>query len=127
MTRNLVSDEQAEANRTVRLPGAYTFNAYPPKDYTGFVLCVATLRLGDHAHLDIDTGRQTSPPIHGDDDGPWADDRTNVSRSHAGRLVMRWDAWLKIREMLELVPWTRIAEVEKPNKGQLDYHAGGAG
>lgn len=112
MTRNLITAEVAESNRT-GLPGGLTFNALPPHDYEGFVLVVACVRLGDHAHLDVETGRQIVDGVG----------RPIVHRGAAGRLVMAWPDWLAVRDLLELVPWTRIAEVENPTVGQARRHA----
>ncbi len=43
----------------------------------------------------------------------------------AGHLIFPWDEWLRVRELLELVPWTRIAEVERPSPGQAAHHTPG--
>jgi len=113
-SRNLITDEIAESNRSGKRPGGgYTFNAFPPDDYEGFVLVVACVRLGDHAHLDVESGRQV---IGGNGDA-------QIHRSRAGRLIFPWHEWLRVRGLLELVPWTRIAEVENPTPGQLEHHS----
>jgi hypothetical protein len=114
-SRNLIVEEIAERNRTEG-EGGYTFNAYPPDDYEGFVLVVACIRLGDHAHVEIESGRQVIP----------RDGRPQIGRSRAGRLIFPWREWLLIRPLLEMVPWTRIAEVERPTQGQALRQTGGS-
>lgn len=112
-SRNIISDEIAERARTELPAGGYTFNAFPPDDYSGHIFTYAVLRLGDHAHVEVSTGWQTIQP-------------NGVSRDHrsvAGRLILRWPEWLLLRKLLdESVPWTRIAEVEQPNEGQRKHH-----
>lgn len=105
--RQLVDAEAAEFNRT--RGGAYTFNLFPPGDWDGFIFTVIVVRLGDHAHLDVRTGRSTS---RGE----------GVSGGEAGKLVMAWAHWLHLRGMLEHHPGVRIAEVECPTRGQLERH-----
>jgi hypothetical protein len=115
VTRNIVEDP--EGNR--ELEGRYTFNAFPPEGYEGFVLVVAALRLGDHAHLEVSTGR--TAPRHSalESVEAW---RVRLRYALAGRLIMRWEEWLIVRAALDGVPWARIAEVERPSKGQLEHH-----
>ncbi len=108
-TRNVVEPEQAERNRTEGI-GGYTFNAFPPDDYEGLLLVVACVRLGDHAHLEVSSGRAGGAPGR----------PTTLHYGLAGRLILRWPEWLKFRELLDTAPWVRIAEVERPTKGQLD-------
>lgn len=110
MTRNVVSPEDAEHNRTAPL-GRYTFHALIPDTYMGIAITIACVRLGDHAHLDIDSGRSSGP-------GP----RPRTSRGYAGRVILRWNEWLKLRALLDTAEWIHIAEVENPTKAQLDYH-----
>jgi hypothetical protein len=108
VTRNVVSDEDAERGRT---HGGYTFNAFPPDDYEGLLLVVACVRLGDHAHLDVSSGRAGGAKIG------WRP--TTLHYGRAGRLILRWPEWLKLRELLDSAPWVRIAEVERPTDEQL--------
>jgi hypothetical protein len=113
-SRNVVDPATAEDNRTGR-PGGYTFNAFIPSKYAGIGFTVACVRLGDHAHLDIFSGRHVTR-FHGSDP---------AFGGRAGRLVLRWPVWIKLRdEVLEPHPFIRIAEVENPTQGQLERHAG---
>lgn len=106
--RNVVSDEQAEANRT--RAGAYTFNAFPPDDYEGLLLVVHTVRVGDHAHVKMESGRHVpSPPTI---------QRPTLHYGFAGKVVLRWPEWVKLRDDLEAMDWVRIAEVECPTHDQ---------
>lgn len=115
MTRNLIEPETAERNR--QLWGAWTWNAEVPDDYTGVLVFVACVRLGDHAHLDVHTGRQ-----HANPDG--REPTRHLSR--AGRLIFRWLEWTTIRDQLtELDVPIVLREVERPTPGQLDHHAFG--
>jgi hypothetical protein len=115
-SRNLVEPETAERNRSDP-PGGYTFNAYIPSEYAGIGFTVACVRLGDHAHLDIFSGRHVTR-FHGSDP---------AFGGRAGRLVLRWHEWIKLRdEVLEPHPFIRIAEVENPTQSQLEHHAGEA-
>jgi len=113
-SRNLIAPDIAEHNRAEG-EGGYTFNAFPPDGYEGVVFTVAALRLGDHAHLEISTGRQIVQP----------NDRPRDHRSTAGHLILRWPEWELLRALLDTVPWTRVAEVERPTHGQLECHVPG--
>lgn len=113
VTRNEVPAEDAQRNREGRA-GGYTFNAFPPDDYMGILLVVACVRVGDHAHLDISSGRQN--PALGLGRQP------TLHASGAGQLCLRWPEWLKLRELLDSAPWVRIAEVENPTRGQIEWH-----
>lgn len=110
-SRNLIAEEVAEYNRTER-EGGHTFNAFVPRDYEGAIFVVAALRIGEHAHVEVSSGRQIVQP----------NEEPRDHRSVAGRLILRWDDWLMLRGLLEMVPWTRIAEVERPTPGQLERH-----
>lgn len=110
MTRNLVKPETAEENRVGR-PGGYTFNTLPPDDYGGVVLVVAVVRLGDHAHLDVSSGRAVPGSPH-------------LLRGGAGRLILRWHEWELLRSILEPHECVRIAEVENPTEEQARFHTG---
>lgn len=114
-SRNLVADETAERNRTEG-QGGYTFNAFPPDGYEGRVIVAAAVRIGDHAHVLIDSGRNI----------PQRGERPDqVHRGHAGKLILAWDDWLLLREILDADERTRIAEVERPTAGQAWRHATG--
>jgi hypothetical protein len=115
VTRNLVEPETAEHNRA--MPGGLTFNAEVPDEYEGTIFVIAALRLGDHAHLDIHTGRQVPTPR-----GGW---RPTRHLSRAGRLILRWHEWLVLRSLLDVadVPVV-LREVENPTKGNLEIHVG---
>jgi hypothetical protein len=111
MTRNLISDKQTEANR--EFPGALTFNAFPPDDYDGVAFTVAAVRLGDHAHIEVESGRAIPQSI----DGP-----PHLTRGLAGRLIFRWHEWQVLRAVLDQHECFRIAEVERPTQGQLEHY-----
>lgn len=122
MTRNVVDAETAELNRgrsdEYRF-GGYTFNAVIPGHYDGDALTVACVRLGDHAHIDVESGCTISSP-------PTSSYFTRkVTRGFAGHLILRWREWLLLRAALDAVPYVHVVEVESPNAGQLDYHATG--
>lgn len=114
--RNRIAPETAEANRS--RPGAWTFNAPPPDEYDGRMFTLATVRLGDHAHVDVYTGRQNA--LH---DG-------QITPTHhlgyAGRLVMAWGDWTLFRDKLadDAHPEFLIREVENPTHAQLETHVG---
>jgi hypothetical protein len=112
--RNEISAARGEANR--QRPGAYTFNAFPPDDYEGLLLVVHAVRVGDHAHVKVESGRQVAKPKGGD--GLSLGGRPTVHYGYAGKLVLRWSEWIKLRDDLELLEWTRIAEVECPTPEQ---------
>jgi hypothetical protein len=117
MSRNIVHPETAERNRTVGLPGGYTFNSYTPDDYEGITLSFGCVRIGDHAHILVESGRVLR--IVAGDSCPTA--RTGG----AGKLVLRWHEWLVLREVLDADPRIRIAEIEKPTTKMAARHAGG--
>lgn len=108
-TRNEVSTDTAERNRT--LPGGWhTFNAFPPDGYSGIMFVFAALRLGDHAHVEVQSGRW----LHGPSGG-------TCNTGIAGRLILRWPEWIAMRDILDATtPW-RIAEVENPTDKQLKH------
>lgn len=109
MSRNLVVPKDAERGRR---QGGYTFNAFPPDDYNGLILVFACVRLGDHAHVETQSGRWRSS-------GP---SRPNGICGLAGRMVLRWPEWIHLRHHLDEHTPYRIAEVEKPTRGQLDRY-----
>jgi hypothetical protein len=113
-SRNLVSAEQAESNRE---RGGLTFNAMPPDDYDGMMMVFAAVRLGDHAHVEIQSGRWlgTGPSHRGTNEGS-----ANVGL--AGRIVLRWHEWTAWRDLMDTTTPYRIAEVEKPTQGMLDRY-----
>lgn len=108
VTRNLIAAETAERGRKV---GGYTFNAFPPEDYEGFVMVFAAVRLGDHAHVEIQSGRIT---LH--------QERQTYNLGVAGRICLQWHQWVKWRDELDATTVHRIAEVERPTQGQLDRY-----
>lgn len=112
-TRNIVSAETAVANR--RRPGGYTFNAFTPDDYHGTAFSFASVRIGDHAHIEVESGRAIGTPPG----GAHAELRT----SRAGKLILRWHEWLELRAILDADPRVRIAEVEHPTPGQVERYA----
>ena len=116
MTRNLIAADIAAQNR--ESPGALTFNAPPPDEYGGPILVLATVRLGDHAHVDVYSGRQNALK-----DGQL---HPTVHRGHAGRLVFAWRFWTALRDSLatDAHPEVLIREVELPTKAQLETHVG---
>lgn len=118
MSRNVVDAETAERNRTVGLPGGATFNTFPPPDYEGIGFTVAAVRIGDHAHIEVGSGRI----VKGYDET----DYTQILRmGRVGKLVMAWHEWEELRAILEPHEQVRIAEVEKPTVGMAKRYAGG--
>lgn len=115
MTRNLVAPETAEANRD--RPGFRTFNAMPPVDYDGLMMVFACVRLGDHAHVEVQSGRWlgTSPSHKGELSG-------SCMVGLAGRMLLRWHEWVAFRDLLDATTPYRIAEVECPTDAQLDRY-----
>ncbi len=111
MTRNLVSPEQAAENRE---RGGLTFNAMPPDGYIGVAFVFATIRLGDHAHVEVQSGRWHASKL--------STREGMCSTGLAGRLVLRWHEWVALRDQLDQSTPHRIAEVEKPTRGQLDRY-----
>jgi hypothetical protein len=116
VSRNLVAPETVEHNR-IR-PGALTFNAPSPNDFEGRQFTLATVRIGDHAHIDCYSGRQNALK-----DGQ---STPTQHRGYAGRLVMAWPDWALLRDSLATteLPQFLIREVENPTKAQLDTHVG---
>ena len=114
-SRNLVSEEQVAVNRECY--GGLTFNAFPPEGYNGIVLVFAAVRLGDHAHVEVQSGR-------------WVETHRapgNALVGLAGRMVLRWHEWIRFRDDLDANTVYRIAEVEKPTDKQLDRYVTAAG
>lgn len=110
-SRNLVASEQATLNRE---RGGLTFNAMPPEGYIGIVLVFAAVRLGDHAHVEVQSGRWHASSLDPSEG--------MCSTGMAGRLVLRWHEWVAFRDQLDLSTPHRIAEVERPTRGQLDRY-----
>lgn len=111
--RNVVTDEEAERNRTVR-EGGYTFHAPVEPGTFGPVIVFACVRLGDHAHIDIDTS--VAVPT------PFSDHNPELRRGSAGHLIMAWPDWILFRSILANSPIVHIAEVENPTRGQIGFH-----
>ena len=116
MTRNIVPADTAERNRTGR-PGGYTFHAViPPLRVGNHGLTFATVRIGDHAHVEVGSGRiKRRGPDLGE---TW--ELVEPSYGAAGRLVLRWPEWLVLRDALDVgSPDVRVIEVENPTLGQI--------
>lgn len=112
MTRNIVEPETAEFNCTDGLPGLWTFHA--PIDAVGPALGFEVVRIGDHAHVHVRSGRARSRR---------PGDESYVT-GFAGKLVLRWDEWGVLRDVLDSDPRFGIYEVENPRVGQARYYAG---
>jgi hypothetical protein len=108
-TRNEVTDEWFKG------PGGRTFWAPPPLDYEGRVVCFEVIRLGDHAHIEVSTGRQHA-------NGPSRE--PTYHKGVAGRLVFAWGDWVHLRDALDAIPWVWLAEVEEPTPAQVDRYIG---
>lgn len=117
-TRNLVEPEIAEYNRTGR-PGGYTFNAMTPDDYEGDVLVFGCVRIGDHAHIEVESGRSIPNPHR----TPASLASPILHRGVAGKLILRWHEWELLRGILDTDPRVRIAEVENPTVKMAEKYA----
>lgn len=95
--------------------GGRTFCAPPPLDYEGRVVCLEAIRVADHAHIEVSTGRQHA-------NGPGRD--PTYHKGVAGRLVFAWGDWVHLRDALDAIPWVWLAEVEEPTPAQVDRYAG---
>lgn len=114
MTRNLVSAETAEQNRE---RGGLTFNAFPPDGYVGLMMIFAAVRLGDHAHVEIQSGRWSDFK-----DLQRSSNTGNCSCGLAGRIVIRWHEWVAWRDLMDATTPYRLAEVERPTQAMLDRY-----
>lgn len=113
-TRNLVEADQAAVNRD---RGGYTFNAFPPDGYVGPIMVFAAIRLGDHAHIEIQSGRWNDHQ-----DLQRSSGTGNPSVGLAGRIVMAWWQWEAWRDLMDTTTPYRIVEVERPSQGMLDRY-----
>lgn len=115
MSRNVVDEETAERNRTVGIGGGYTFHAVIPLERAGeHGLTVAAVRVDQHAHVHVMSGRISRRSR----DDSWVE----PSYGEAGWLVLRWPEWLVFRQALDLGSENvRICEVEKPTLAQAKY------
>lgn len=117
MTRNVITAEDLDGRERAgdrNMPGSQTFATPPPDDYEGRVVCFEVLRLGDHAHITVSTGRQHAKG---------ASSRPTFHRGEAGKLVFGWEDWLHFRAMLDAGPeWVWVAEVQNPTRGMLDKY-----
>lgn len=115
MTRNVVTEEQAELNRTGPT-GRYTFHALIERAAVGRNgLTFAAVRVGDHAHVEVLSGRirRRGP----DWDADW--EFYETSHGGAGWLVLRWPEWIVLRDALDAgSPAVRVIEVENPRPEQ---------
>lgn len=120
-TRNVITQEDLEERERAgdrQMPGAWTFATPPPDDYEGRVVCFEVVRLGDHAHIGISTGRQHASGKAS---------RPTFHRGTAGRIIVAWEDWLHWRAALDAGPeWMWVAEVENPTPAQLDRYTAGA-
>jgi hypothetical protein len=113
-SRNLITPEVA---KRARVYGGYTFNAMPPKDYDGPMMVFAAVRLGDHAHVEIESGRWLGPSVshRGQESGA-------ACVGLAGRIVLRWHEWVAWRDNMDTTTPYRIADVERPTAAVLDRY-----
>lgn len=120
-SRNTITELDLEERARIAgdrgpVPGLKTFDAPPPDEYEGRVVVLEVVRLGDHAHITVCTGRQHAKR---------ASTRPTYHRGEAGRLVMAWHDWLHWRAALDAGPaWTWIAEVEVPTPAQIERYTG---
>jgi hypothetical protein len=116
VTRNIVAAATAEHNRTHH-PGGYTFHAVIPTSRVGnHGLTFAAVRVGDHAHVEVLSGRirRRGPDL----DESW--ELVEPSYGAAGRLVLRWPEWVVLRDALDTGSEdVRVIEVENPTVGQI--------
>jgi hypothetical protein len=105
VTRNLIDADALE--RGLSMVGGLTFNAFPEDGYNGPMFVFAAIRLGDHAHVEIQSGRWLTGPSGG---------TPNVGL--AGRICLRWNEWVTLRDHMDLTTQWRIAEVQNPTDGQ---------
>lgn len=112
-TRNIVDPENAENNRTDGA-GGYAFNAPILRGYEGHAIVFACVRLGDHAHIHVESGRAIVGGRETLD--------AQVRMGWAGKLTLRWPEWLLLCEIFDGDPRVWIAEVERPTKGMLDRY-----
>lgn len=112
--RNLVAPDTAQQNRKT---GGLTFNAMPPDDYDGLMMIFAAVRLGDHAHVEVRSGRWlgTGPSRRGGSLG-------SAMTGLAGRIVLRWHEWVAWRDIMDATTPYRIVDVERPTRAMLDRY-----
>ena len=115
MTRNLVDPIDWQRNRT-EYRGRFTFNAPVEDGYEGISFTVAAIRLGDHAHIEITSGRHVYQ-YH-------AITTERGIQGRAGKLILKWNEWEVLRAILEPHENIHIAEVENPTLGQINRYAG---
>jgi len=120
-TRNVVEEDATE---TIRI-GAYTFHALIALGLVGHHgLTFAAVRVGDHAHVEVLSGRIRRRGA--ERDGAW--EMLETSYGGAGWLVLRWPEWLVLRAALDVGSGNiRVVEVEHPTPAQARrYLAHGA-
>lgn len=112
---NVISAETAEKNADRE--GQYTFNSYPPDDYDGPLFVFAALGLGDHAHVEVSSGRAHPDPSRlGYGPG-------GLQYGRAGSFIMKWNDWVILRDVLvDAYDGMRIAEVRRASTAQLTTH-----
>ncbi len=122
-TRNLVAEETADLNRRgagLREDGGFTFNAPLAADYTGPAFTVAAVRLGDHAHVVVESGQAVASP-----EGRFGRIRVQpyLRVAKAGKLILRWHEWIILRDFLASDERFHVVEVERPTQGMIERYA----
>lgn len=113
MTRSVVEPEQASANS--ERPGSYTFNAPVLNGYEGHTMTFGCVRIGDHAHIHVHSGR-AALRRNGVADA-------SMLTGFAGKLLLRWPEWILLRTILDADPRVWIAEVECPTRAMAERYA----
>lgn len=90
---------------------------YPfPFFKAGIAITVAAVRLGDHAHIHVESGNAVEDP-------GLTRSAPLATRGFAGKLILRWPEWLLLRDTLAENERFHVAEVESPTPGMADRYA----
>lgn len=116
VSRNLITDEIAANSRGV---GGLTFNAPIPFDYEGPAMTWAAVRIGDHAHITVESGNAVPRRAELLREGNGFRERPYYVMGRAGQMILRWHEWQMLRVVLDASLMMHITDVEKPNSGQL--------
>lgn len=114
-TRNTVVPEALTEIRR----GAWTFHAPIRVDHAGDCFVFEAVRVGDHYHVWISSGRHVPPPARAH-----RSERATLRVGHAGKIIVRPAEWELLRGALDADDRIAVYEVEHPTEAQARRYAG---
>ena len=120
MTRDTIAPEVREEweREGWKRIGAWTFHAPVPPEYEGHCLTYEAVRIEEHWHIWVHSGRHVGYPT-----SVYSAENQRYRTGFAGKLILRPAEWLVLREALDHDQRIGIFEVENPLPGQALRYA----